>query len=182
MEFYNEIEKKMCIASLNSGEDYKIKYYRLKKDYKDDKIVNLQLRYLFDAIEKFVDLSENNFTANEIEEGILIINHLSNSLLILGGMNDKSGKDHTPTLLELYNGSAWNLEVEENDAYLILKEMNEKYSNLSKHINKKKAIGLFDIDYKKIKMYVFNTFYIWNWVLKKEGKQELSKELFVEVI
>ncbi len=166
------------IASLSSGEDYKGKYYYFKKSYDEPKIVNIQLRYLFEALDKFDELTSESYTAEIIEEGILIINLLSNSLLVLGGMNDKSGKDRTPSLLGLYSGSVWNLKNEESDAYNILDEMNYKYNNLSKHINRTKAKQVFEIDYLKIEEYIKNTYYIWNWVVKKEGHSKLKNELF----
>lgn len=171
--------KNLYTACLSTG-DYKYidKYYEMNTTTSNPKIVNLQLRYWVEAVERFYNLDPSDYNENTIEEGVLIINLLANSLLILGGMNDKSGKDRTPPLKELYSGKAWNLKEENFNLYDMLDKLNEDYNNLSKHMNKSRAELLKSISYDKVKKYFEATRDIWKWVLKKEGIAENINILF----
>jgi len=72
-------------ASLASGSEPFIKSYY---DMAGKNIFNLQLRYWVEALTKFRDLDEE--CNIKVEELLLIINLICNSLLILAGVNYKS--------------------------------------------------------------------------------------------
>jgi len=124
-------------------------------------IVNLQLRYWTEALEKFKVLKENEFI---VEEGVLIINSLANSLSTLAGLN----VDGEHYLIELYNSGDWNLKLEHPSWYKKLEKLNYHYNKLSKHINWKRRELFNEIDFKKISEYMDLTQKIWIWALNKE--------------
>lgn len=156
-----------CLAS--GAYKYIDKYYEINTTTKQPKIINVQLRYWIEAVEKFYNLKEEEYNEGTIEEGVLIINLLANSLLVLGGMNDKSGKERTPHLLSLYSGGAWDLKSEKADFYDELLKLNSDYNSLSKHMNKSRAEFLKDISFEKLRNYMDLVRNIWKWVLKKEN-------------
>lgn len=174
--------KELYTACLASG-NYKYidKYYELNTAATTNtKIVNVQLRYWIEAVEKFYNLDPSDYNEKTIEEGVLIINLLANSLLILGGMNDRSGKSKTPCLTELYKSKEWDLKADKPDLYSTLKDLNDDYNHLSKHINKTRAELLKKINYAKIKTYFEATRDIWKWVLQKEKFTDDIEDLFGE--
>ena len=173
--------KDLYTACLGSGAyKYIDKYYEINTSTDKPKIVNIQLRYWIEAVEKFYNLSEADYNEGTVEEGVLIINLLANSLLVLGGMNDKSGKDRTPPLLNLYAGDSWDLESERPDLYKTLGDLNDDYNKLSKHINKSRSDLLKDVSYEKLKRYMELTRCIWKWVLAKENANGDVEYLFDE--
>ena len=124
-------------------------------------MINLQLRYWTEAMEKFQQLKEDEFI---IEEGVLIINLLANSLSTLAGLNVE-GQHY---LMTLYDKGDWNLKLEHPEWYKKLEELNSNYNKLSKHINWKRIELLKEIDYKKISEYMDLTQKIWVWALNKQ--------------
>lgn len=50
-------------------------------------VINMQIRYWIEAIDKFYDIPESEYGLETVEEAVLIVNCLANSLLILGGVN-----------------------------------------------------------------------------------------------
>jgi len=155
-------------AEVASGsEDYVGYYY----DFVGDKVFNLQLRYWVEALNKFQQIYDGHF---KIEELILIINLLCQSLETLAGVNIKPRK-HTPSILTMYKKSlkddkGWDLFGERRDLYNSLEEMVIYQNNLSKHINKSSSRKdlLSQISYKKIRDYMKTTRDIWVWILGKK--------------
>ena len=77
--------KNLYTACLGTG-GYKYidKYYEVNTVTSKPKIVNVQLRYWVEAVEKFYNLNPHDYDGNTVEEGALIINLLANSLALLG--------------------------------------------------------------------------------------------------
>ncbi|MDP3041821.1 MAG: hypothetical protein Q8N62_03700 [Candidatus Omnitrophota bacterium] len=148
------------VAHLASGIDGFVNdYYDRVKSKKIT--INLQLRYWTEALEKFQVLKGNDFI---VEEGVLIINLLANSLSTLAGLNVEG--EHY--LITLYDKGDWNLKLERSNWYKKLEELNSNYNKLSKHINWERTKLFQEIDYKKISEYMDLTQKIWVWVLNKE--------------
>lgn len=156
------------IAELASGTiDYVEDYY---ETVKKDKIFNLQLRYWAEALVKFQKFYEDNFI---LDEALVIINCLCNSLETLAGVNINPVA-HTPPLIKMYEvtlktDKAWDLKFERLDLFDKLKEMANYHKNICKHINKAdfRREMLSEIDYEKVKGYMKTTQEIWLWVLNK---------------
>lgn len=132
-------------------------------EVKSKKIINLQLRYWTEALQKFEVLEENGFI---IEEGVLIINLLANSLSTLAGLNTKEERH----LITLYDKGDWNLKSEYPSRYKKLEELNSDCNKLSKHINWKRIELFKKIEYKKISEYMDLAQKIWVWALNKQYK------------
>ena len=163
--------KGFSIAHYASGSpEYLIDdYYHLVKD----NIFNLQLRYWIEALCKFENLYQGNF---KVEELVLILNLLCNSLETLAGVNINPRK-FTPPLSKLYKETLvddrkWNLASEEPGLFAELEGMIEYHNNVCKHLNRSSSRKdlLKKIDYKKIKKYMKTTQEIWLWILKKKFK------------
>jgi len=167
-----------CLAS--GYYRYIDQYYDINISTNKPRIVNIQLRYWVEAVEKFYRLDKNQYNENTIEEGVFIINLLANSLSVLGGMNVKSEKSRTPPLLDLYSGDAWDLRSERPDLYKALEDLNSDYNKLSKHMNKSRVELLKDISYEKLQRFMDSTREIWKWVLSKEGMSGDVESLFDE--
>jgi len=167
---YNE----MKMAEAASGTfDYVEKYYIVAKK---DSVFNLHFRYWAEAFNKFQSLNENNFC---LEEGLIIINCLCNSLAILAGMNMKA-RNNVPGLVELYEKTLKKDKKWIIDSELLkdLKEMNNYYNNLSKHLNQvdwRKAM-LKEITYKKICKYMNTAKEIWLWILNKKYNDNIPED------
>jgi hypothetical protein len=58
-----------CLSS--GGYKYIDKYYEVNTSTSNPKIVNVQLRYWIDAVEKFYNLDPSDYNENTIEEGVL---------------------------------------------------------------------------------------------------------------
>jgi len=165
------------IAELASGTtDYVRDYYTVVKS---NKIFNLQLRYWVEALTKFQNLHENNFI---LDEALLIINCLCNSLETLAGVNIKP-VEHTPSLIRMYettlkDDKGWDLKSERSDLFDKLKDMDEYHKNICKHINKAdfKREMLKEIDYGKIKEYMKTTQEIWLWILNKAFNNNIPED------
>jgi len=171
--------KKLYTACLASGSyKYIDKYYEINTSTDKPKIVNLQLRYWIEAVEKFYNLHPHDYNEKTIEEGVLIINLLANSLSILGGMNDKTDNADSHFLLHFYSGYAWDLKEDEPKLYEVLVNLNKDYTKISKHMVKSRTELLEDISYEKVKKYFETTRDIWKWVLKKEGATKDIEYLF----
>ena len=164
----NQDKEFFYIADLSSNQiDYVDGYYEIAKK---KKIFNLQLRYWTEALYKFQKIDERNFI---LEEALLIINCLCNSLEALAGINIKP-VDHTPYLLKLYEETlkkdkGWDFKSDKPRLWERLKEMNGYHTNICKHINKSTSRKemLKEINYEKIEDYVTVTKEIWLWVLDK---------------
>ena len=173
--------KDLYTACLGTGSyKYIDKYYEINTSTKNPKVVNIQLRYWVEAVERFYNLKEKDYNENTIEEGVLIINLLANSLAILGGMNDKTKNAEHHYLLDFYSGCAWDLKNEKPDLYETLEDLNKNYTKISKHMIKSRTKCLKDISYKKIKKYFETTKEIWKWILSKKKITNDVEALFNE--
>lgn len=157
---------KACLAT--GHWTYLNAYY---SDNSKEAIINMQLRYWVEAVNKFYKLDEEEYNEQTVQEGVMIINLLANSLLCLGGMNYSSG-GHTPALCKLFAGVVWDLKTEDPQMFSKLEGLNEVYNNLSKHISISKVDMYNDLDYPKLKEYYEVTRDIWKWVMNKEGQTD----------
>ncbi|MDH5467474.1 MAG: hypothetical protein OEY25_08660 [Candidatus Aminicenantes bacterium] len=179
-----ESNDELILAEAASGFiDYKYEYYHEV----GKKIVNLQLRYWVEALNRFQKTNED---CNEVEEFILILNLLCSSLETLAGVNINPTPDnYTPPLIKLYEerlieDKKWNLKLEKPNLFKVLKEMDEYQKNLCKHLQKshhRKEL-LKQINYEKIRKYMRTTKEIWLWILDKKFKGNIHRDqlLFFE--
>ncbi len=138
-------------ASLASESEQYIESYYEKAG---KKIFNLQLRYWVEALIKFEGLDkECNI---KLEELLLILNSICNSLLILAGVNFKKPpqNDFIPHLMDLYD--QWSLKKDKPELFYELCQMNENYNKLSKHLCKSppRVKLLNKINYEEIRKYM----------------------------
>jgi len=160
-------------ARLASGSEQYIESYYEKAG---KKIFNLQLRYWIEALIKFERLDkECNI---KLEELLLILNSICNSLLVLAGVNFKKlpQNDFIPCLIDLYD--QWSLKKDEPELFHDLRQMNENYNKLSKHLCKSSLRSklLNKIDYEKIRKYMNVTKEIWLWALKKRYGDNIPED------
>ena len=132
-------------------------------------LINLQLRYWTEALEKFQELDEEGFI---VEEGVLIINLLANSLSTLAGLN----QDGRHYLMDLYDKDNWNLKLEHPEWYEKLGDLNSDYNKLAKHINWDRVDLLRILNYKKVSEYMDLTQKVWVWVLGKQYKGNIPDD------
>jgi hypothetical protein len=159
--------KEFYWAGAASGSTDYVSYYY---DFVDTKVFNLQLRYWVEALSKYQQIYEGNF---KVEELILILNLLCQSLETLAGVNIKP-RERTPSLLTMYKKSlkvekGWDIHGERRDLFNCLEEMVRYHNNLCKHINKSNSRKdlLSQISYEKIRKYLKTTKDIWLWILGK---------------
>jgi hypothetical protein len=143
----------------------------------DPNIVNMQFRYWIEAVEKFFNLPSNDYDESVLEEGILIINLLANSLLILGGANYK-GSGNVPPLEKLYAGDPFPLKREKPELYKTLCKLNNLYNKLSKHFCPDRKRLYPEITYDSIRRYFKATSDIWLWVCNEIHKTNEFDILF----
>jgi len=137
-------------------------YYDRRNE--DREFINMQLRYWTEALDRFNELNEDNYT---VEEGLLIINELGNSILALGSRNyNPSIGEHIPSIPGLYGNKPWDLKSAENLLYEKLLQFNDIYNNLTKHVNMTRIELLKIISYSDISKYMDMAQAIWKWVLK----------------
>jgi len=147
----------------------------------DPNIVNMQIRYWIEAVEKFYNISEEEYDEEIIEEGILIINCLANSLMILGGVN-WNGKGPVPSLLNLYDGEPFPLKEKNQKLYNDLIEINNLYNKLSKHFCKDRVELYRSISYSNLKKFFNTSRDIWLWVCHNIFKTNEFDTFFHEPI
>lgn len=165
------------IAELSTGQiDYVDDYY---EKVKTNKIFNLQLRYWTESLYKFQKLDESHFI---LEEALLIINCLCNSLETLAGVNINP-VDYTPPLVKMYEETlkkdkGWDFTSDKPKLLEKLKEMDNYHKNICKHINKSnfKREMLKEINYEKLEDYMSVTQEIWLWVLTKAFNGNIPKD------
>ncbi|MCD4779947.1 MAG: hypothetical protein K8S27_05285 [Candidatus Omnitrophica bacterium] len=167
-----------CLSS--GGYKYIDRYYEINSSTSKPKIINMQLRYWIEALEKYYHLDPADYNEKTIEEGVLIINLLANSLAILGGMNDKTENAERHYLLDFFSGCSWDLKTEKPGLYESLEELNRDYTKVSKHLVRSRQELLKDISFDKIKKYFEAARGIWIWVLEKENVKEGIGELFYD--
>lgn len=162
-----------------SGSGYR-RYIEDFYDYPADKrVVNMQVRYWIEAVEKFNNLPEPEYGIDTLEEGILIVNLLANSLLVLGGVNWR-GSGQVPPLLSLYDGDAFPLKAKHPELYAALEKLNRLYSKLSKHFSLERAAIYSELAYDEIRRLYRATADIWLFVCNEcHGTREFD-DLFVE--
>jgi len=156
--------------------DYVGPYYQMV----GNKIFNLQLRYWIEALNKFQQIYYGHY---KVEELLLILNLLCNSLETLAGVNIRPpAKDYTPPLMILYKDSLridnrWDLRLEKPDLFKNLEEMDNFHKNLCKHIHKSNSRKdlLKQINHERIRKYIRTTKEIWLWILNKKFKGNIPK-------
>ena len=170
--------KKMYTAVCGTGwYRYIEKFYDHVIPKTDPNIVNMQIRYWIEAVEKFFNLPPNEYDESVLEEGILIINNLANSLLILGGANYK-GSGKVPPLKNLYAGDPFPLKQSQPELYKTLLDLNNLYNNLSKHFCPDRKRLYRQITHDSITRYFNATLDIWLWVCNEIHKTHEFDELF----
>jgi hypothetical protein len=153
------------------------RYYLEKKALHNSDVVNMQIRYWIEAVEKFNNLAESDYEADTIEEGILIVNLLANSLLVLGGAN-WAGSGKVPPLLELYGGDPFDLKGKGPELYEHLRKLNDLYNKLSKHFTLQRARLFSEMTYPAIKSLYRATADIWKFVCHEHHATSEFDHLF----
>lgn len=141
--------------------------------------INMQVRYWVEAVEKFYSLDEDDYDQKVLEEGILVLNNLANSLLYLGGAN-WSGSGRVPSLLELFNGKAFNLKQDRPELFKKLEEINRLYNKLSKHFTLQRRVMFEEVTYKKLHDLLEASAKIWQWVCEQRPEWDEFCLLFSE--
>ncbi len=155
------------VAVLGTGfQRYHQAFYNDLSRDDDKRVVNLQVRYWIRAADTFHNLMRQQYTEDIIEEAVLIVNDLANSLQILGGVNwrAKGEEDRVPSLLELYDGAAFALKNEKPELYAKLEELNGLYNKLSKHFSRDRRALFSELTWAKLSELYHAARRIWLWV------------------
>ncbi|MCG8508148.1 MAG: hypothetical protein MI741_02865, partial [Rhodospirillales bacterium] len=143
-------------------------YRRYIEDFYDDSseqhVINMQIRYWIEAVEKFNNLPESEYGVGTVEEGILIINLLGNSLLTLGGVNWQGSSNRVPPLLELYGGDPFPLKQERPELFMTLERLNDLYNKLSKHFSLERSKLFPELTFQELRKLYDATAEIWLFV------------------
>ena len=163
-----------------SGYTYNIEsYYEIVKKDRNKKFINIQLRQWIEALRRFEQLDEEDFT---IEEAVLTIQSLCSSLETLGGITIET-TDNAPSLIAIFKYTlkkekGWDLSSEKSNLFALLEEMDNINKNIVKHITKAQSRKelLKTINYNKLREYMRTTKAIWIWMLNKIHKGNISEQ------
>ncbi|MGF1634787.1 MAG: hypothetical protein ACFCVE_13120 [Phycisphaerae bacterium] len=157
-----------------SGSGYRRYIEDFYSDASGTRVVNMQIRYWIEAVEKFNNLPESEYDIDTLEEGILIVNLLANSLLTLGGVNWR-GSGQVPPLLRLYDGTPFKLKQDRADLYAKLEALNDLYNKLSKHFSLERAVIFPELTFNRLRELYDATADIWLYVCNvHQGTQEFD--------
>jgi hypothetical protein len=162
-----------------SGTGYQRYIEAFYDDVSGKRVVNMQIRYWIEAVEKFNNLPESEYDIDTLEEGILIVNLLGNSLLTLGGVNWR-GTGQVPPLLTLYDGNPFPLKQERPDLFAALQRLNELYNKLSKHFSRERAAIFPDLTFNELRRLYDATAEIWRFVCNKHHGTHEFDGLFIK--
>lgn len=150
-------------------------------DQQENKTINLQLKSWIDAKRKYVKIKGKNVP--EIDDMILVVNLLGDSLTYLFGANYNKGGD-TPTLKKMVDKvcpeKGWDLNSDDPNLYKRFCELDEIHKNVSKHFSRYKIPEARKLTRKMLDEYMETTREIWIWFLAKKFKGNIPPEQLTE--